>query len=788
MKKKHLFLLLITFSIVFSVNAQQPQTVEDEYAAYFKLPRESVYLHLNKTSYLAGEEIWFKGYTYDQKNQLTSKATTNINVGIYDAEGNQIKKALFKANNGITKGNFAVDSTFTAGTYFIKAETNWMKNFKESDAYVQKIEIITDKKTPDSFVETTESFDFQFLPEGGHIVANTLSNVGFKVIDMNGKGVAVSGIVYDEYQNQVASFESNTLGMGKFLFQPKQNIQYTAEIKLENGTTITETLPKADQKGVSMILNNPFEDKIIINFSTNEETLAYNPTKQYKVLVHQSGNLKTINLTFDGTEKTISVPKKDLFKGVNTVTVFDHNDNPILERLFFNDYFVKKSDIKVSHLTKVKDSLVLSIDELALQKDANVSISILPETTKSYNPEHNILSNFYLKPHVRGYVENPQYYFRNMDRKKKYELDILLLTQGWSRYDWNDIFEEKPNALNRFENGISITGRVNKPNEGIKSIFLYGTKNHKPRFIELDENQEFRLDNFFLEEGEEIRFSYADKKGNFKKPSMYLRFNVNDKADQISEMILENSTLTDTEKVSFSLPADFYYNKTEQLDPVALKMKKKREYRDEISVNGRVKEISVEDYHRFYDIPQFLRFNGFYVTERLGEVLITTPGRSNGRDRTVFARPLVYLDGVRLSTFDILSSFSLANVEKIIIDKSVAGEVVNATRFGGGVIKIITRRSPLFKNNPSEKMYIASTAPYAFKAPKEYYSPNYSSFNNQGYKEYGVISWIPELKLETAQATDFKIYDTNAENITLFIEGISEDGDLISEQRTLQVR
>ena len=168
-KYLYLFIFLLSTSPIFS----QEKTVEDEYAAYFTLPREALHIHLNKTTFLKGEEIWFKGYTFDQKNQLTSKATTNINVAIYDEKGKQLKSALFKAENGTAKGNFLIDSTYTSGTYYIKAETNWMKNFKEDNAFIQKIEIIAEETTKKDTTEKTAQYDFQFLPEGGHIVANT---------------------------------------------------------------------------------------------------------------------------------------------------------------------------------------------------------------------------------------------------------------------------------------------------------------------------------------------------------------------------------------------------------------------------------------------------------------------------------------------------------------------------------------------------------------------------------------------------------------------------------------
>ena len=782
MKKNYLLLFLITIISLPSATAQKQKQVENEYAAYFTLPRESLYLHLNKTSYFTGEEIWFKGYACDQKNQLSSKATTNINVGVYDAQGNQIKKALFEAKDGVLQGNFTIDSTFTAGTYYVKAATNWMKNFKEDNAFIQKIEIITDQSIKEKKVAKEASFDFQFLPEGGHIVANTTSNIGFKVIDDHGKGVSASGIVYDEQKKQVASFESNTLGMGKFLLQPKKDTQYIAEITLENGTIITKELPKATSKGISLILQSLSEEQIILDFSTNEETLQNNPFKVYKVLIHQNGKLKTAALKFDSTKKAVRIPKSELFKGVNTITVFDDKQHPILERLFFNEKAIKQANIKVSKLNTINDSILLSVKELKLGKNANVSISILPETTESYNPTHNILSNFYLKPHVKGFVENPQYYFHKMDRKKKYELDILLLTQGWSRYDWKDIFNSKPNALHPFENGITISGRVNKPASGVKRIFLHTTKNHNGKFIDLDENQKFTLTGLFLEEEEEVRFSYINTKGTFKKPSMYLRFLVTDKEDKISEVYLNETKNITTTAADFSIPKDFLSEKVEALDAVVLEAENSRlAYEDPFMESPEVTDITEQDYYNHYNVVQFLLFNGFDASQAGGAVTIRHRSTRRGIPKVFFNNRLIRDPEMR-----ILYNLSLANIERIVVDRfsyiPINGGHAN------GIIKIYTREEPLFKHGANDIVYLSTKTTKAFTTGKEYYAPNYSSYLNPIFKKYGTISWIPTLELNTEKPTSFKIYDTYTKNVTLFIEGISENGDLISERKTIQVR
>lgn len=778
MKKNYSFLFIIFCCFSFSVFSQESLKIEDEYYAYFKLPREGLYLHLNKTTYFQGEEIWFKGYAYDQRNQLASKATTNINVGIYDAKGNQVKKALFAAENGLMHGNIAVDSTFNAGTYYLKAETTWMKNFKEDNAFIQKFEIKTNEEITENNIAEEKQYDFQFLPEGGHILAETTNNIGFKIIDNNGKGIAVSGIVYDQEKKQVASFESNTKGMGKFILQPKKEGNYTAEITLENGAIITQKLPVIKAQGISLMMQNSLPDKVILDFSTNEETLANYPNKTYKILIHQSGKLKIAALQFSNTKKAVSIERKGLFKGVNTITVFDDQKQPILERLFFNDYGIKNTNINVVKLNTIQDSIVVSVKELNLQKNANVSISILPETTQAYNPQHNIISNFYLKPHLRGFIENPQYYFHKMNRKKKYELDVLLLTQGWSRYDWNDIFGKKPTATHRFENGIGISGRVNRPATGVKQVFFHATKNHSAKFIDLDENQKFELSNVFLEKDEEIKFSYLTSKGAMKKPSMYLRFLVTNKEDKISEVFLENTKKLKSDTADFKVPKNFFYEDAEALDAVMLSAKKEKpKYNDFYLMNPSVTEITMEEYNLYINFVTFLNTKGFNAVQTdLGTVIISSR----------LGTPSVFFNDIRMRDFTIFYNMSLAEIERVVIDRYAV--VPSAESKSVGVIKVYSRISPLFKKPQAEIPYLTAKTPKAFTPSKKYYTPKYASYLNPVFKKYAAISWLPMVTLNTESATTFKIYDTYTENVTLFIEGISEDGDLISERKTIKVR
>ena len=190
--------------------------------------------------------------------------------------------------------------------------------------------------------------------------------------------------------------------------------------------------------------------------------------------------------------------------------------------MFFNNSIIKDFNLSITKTGSDIDSLIYQITSNNINNGEilNMSISVLPSETKSYNQDHTIVSAFYLKPYLKGTIENPQYYFSNISRKKKFELDVLLLTQGWSRYSWDNIFISQPKPSFDFENGIAVNGFINKKVEKISSLLLYPTKKNKSTFINIDNEGKFNLKNFYPEVNEEIRFSYYGKKGKMKRPNL----------------------------------------------------------------------------------------------------------------------------------------------------------------------------------------------------------------------------------------------------------------------------
>lgn len=115
--------------------------------------------------------------------------------------------------------------------------------------------------------------------------------------------------------------------------------------------------------------------------------------------------------------------------------------------------------------TKAGGSLALKvyIKTFTTTKWSNLSISILPESTKSYNHNNSLLSQLFIQPYVNSTVESDSQYFSD-DIKANYNLNVLLLTQGWSSYDWNTMFNYNAAIIYPFEGGIDVVSTINGPN------------------------------------------------------------------------------------------------------------------------------------------------------------------------------------------------------------------------------------------------------------------------------------------------------------------------------------
>jgi len=203
--------------------------------------------------------------------------------------------------------------------------------------------------------------------------------------------------------------------------------------------------------------------------------------------------------------------------GVNTITVFNNKLEPVLERLIFNRDSIHRKQISAKFKSRSQDSVIINLSASEKLSTHSMSISVLPAETVSYNPNNNIFSAFYIEPYIQGDLENGGYYFSEEvePRRRDYDLDLLLLTQGWSKYSWNNIFNTPPVEHFAHEHGFTLTGNIARRNAKTdKTLFISSPTENLSVMADIADNNSFKAENIFVNDSSRVTFSLMNDRNS----------------------------------------------------------------------------------------------------------------------------------------------------------------------------------------------------------------------------------------------------------------------------------
>jgi hypothetical protein len=476
---------------------------------------EKLYLQFDKSTYIMPDTIWFKAYLVNASTLDNTGPSGLIHTELINESGQIVANKAFNTILGVTWGSYKIEKEqISAGNYTFRAYTNWMQNFGSEFFFTKKIVILNADTTKEvhskqdrllikptipkisKIAEINRKVDIQFLPEGGNLLLDKPQRIGFKAIAGNGKGFPIAGSVYTEQGDKVIDFKSNTKGMGYFNMVPKDGISYVAKI-IANQENYTVSLPKATNVGASLIINNRFKsDSIGVRIFSELKDQEIAIVAKSRGIVYYSAVLQP-NIKITG----LMIPKKKLPSGVCQIALLDAAGKMLNERAFFINHHdqLKISAEQNFETYKPRDKISLNIkisDNNNEPVASAFSVAVTDDgLTQKDGSANNILSYLLLSSDLKGYIENPISYFENDSEQTHNDLEALMLTQGWVKYDWQPLQK----AAFKPEKTYTITGNVinglNKPYANAKVSLM----NHKSYvFANTLTNQEgrFRFDQF----------------------------------------------------------------------------------------------------------------------------------------------------------------------------------------------------------------------------------------------------------------------------------------------------
>lgn len=422
-------------------------------------PQEKLYLQFDRSMYNAGETIWFKAYLFSGISlSLISKT---VYTELIDERGNILQRVSAPVVKSGASGSFEIPQNITGDRIYVKAYTKWMLNFDSSFLYLKTLPLIV-KNPPAAKVAASTTY-LQFFPEGGDLVEGVSSRVAFKATDEHGIPVPVKGDIITAGGKKITGFSSAHDGMGMFTLTPESTDRDKAVWKDDHGQMHETPLPVPKKEGIVLEVNNAgneidFSVKRSADLAAEYAEVTIVAQAQQQLIYRAKGRVGA------ASQLNTSIPVDSLPAGIVQITVFDKNERPLAERVVFinqQDYYFI-TDLNPSIInTKKREKNVIQVD-VPDTIGCNLSLAVTDaDLNASGETQDNIFAHILMTSDLKGYVHNPGYYFSGEADSIVRHLDLVMMTNGWRRFKWEEVLANHWPKLKYFpEDYLYIEGKV----------------------------------------------------------------------------------------------------------------------------------------------------------------------------------------------------------------------------------------------------------------------------------------------------------------------------------------
>ena len=450
-------------------------------------PQEKAFLHFDNTAYFSGETMWFSANVVDATTGDTARSKV-LYVELLSPTGVVLQQQKLNVVDGRCHGAFPLIDVsvkeanakrgvmgYPSGYYEVRAYTRSMLNFdahgcfsrvfpiyetpeKEGDYDNPTMKQYRRKEEVRPEAKRTKAFNMEFFPEGGHLIMGMENRIAFKATDEEGKGVAIDGVTIEDERIAVSP---QHLGMGYFMYTPHEK-RSKASI-LYDGMEHSFALPEAEAYGHTIQVCREADDTLRITVSTSLPDTA----RLLGMALMHAGKVEHIDtLTMHQPTQSKTVATSELPTGTYQLTLFDAAGTILATRMLFINNGVKLSPITIrqdkAHY-KPFEKIKVRIETRG-EKEQYLSLAVRDATDYGTGYDEDIRTYMLLSSELKGYIEQPGYYFEADDEEHRTALDLLMMVQGWSRYSLERMQQSIPTAdIHYTEESLVLEGRTLHP-------------------------------------------------------------------------------------------------------------------------------------------------------------------------------------------------------------------------------------------------------------------------------------------------------------------------------------
>ena len=458
--------------------------------------QEKVFVHTDNQCYFVGDTLWYKAYVVRADNLQPTDMSRILYVELLSPDGLVVERQnIIVSPQGYTCGQFALRDSLYSGYYELRAYTRWMLNFNvrhhryrrdETWSFYNKqmaadyfrvwdglysrvfpvyskpeqvgdYDVRSMYQRPKTRIPKQKKDDLivTFYPEGGHLIQGVENRVAFEAVNQHGEAADVKGIITADGMPDMA-IKTEYMGRGAFIVTPSDK-RLKAHFTFR-GKDYSFSLPKAEKKGIAIQLDG---NQLMIRTSQLSQDI------EYGLSVLCRGKLKYFSHLSSLTSH-LTLPMDSLATGVNNLTVFDEFGQIMADRLFFvnrheNDTNIVTAEIDPKHTYQPYEKIDIPVQLASTTEPTVFSLSIFDTNTDepTYN-NGNIMTDLLLSSELKGFIAYPAHYFESDDAEHRSHLDLLMMVQGWRKYNWAELTDTTREMRYQPELNMTIEGNVYK--------------------------------------------------------------------------------------------------------------------------------------------------------------------------------------------------------------------------------------------------------------------------------------------------------------------------------------
>jgi hypothetical protein len=637
--------------------------------------------------------------------------------------------------------------------------------------------------------------DLQFFPEGGQFVTGITSKVAFKAIGTNGLGTEVNGVIIDNAGTEISKFSSAHLGMGYFYLKPEPGKTYKAKLTYADGTPNMIDLPQAVSKGIVLKVTNDSLHKATVQILSNGSYFAENHGKPVDILIYSGGIATAVSISLDSSVVNLDLLKRRLKPGIAKVTLFSTGGEPISER----QLFIQNPD--QLNLTLATDKAIYNKREkvhLAIKATnradsvitGHFSIAIIDESKVVVDEKaENTISNYLLlTSDLKGNIEQPNYYFTNINDKTRSDLDLVMLTHGYSRFEWKKVLNNGyPPVAWQPEKNLEIAGiatnYLGKPL--VKGAVSLIPPDKGPLLSQVtDDKGNFRFTDLVFTDTAKFVLQAVKNDG---KNTTKLVYN-----QEQNIPIVDPPAAVQNDNVNQIMPA-YLENADHQWEELNKSGKRK------VLKEVQIRDVRRDDHYRSSSLAGPGHADQVMHAEEIEMASGQLSSSLNGRLRgIVFLKGVPYLSsGAAIESMLVVidgtvmyphrgepgynvDQISLADVETVEVLKHTGNSAIYGMDSGHGVLIITTKLVTGRQNRDIPSTGILPIRVQGYYKAREFYSPKYTSILDNGRKDLrSTIYWKPEIVTDEDGNASVDYFNADGTgSYRIIIQGMDEKGDI----------